>query len=73
MRYAVYNRRILHLRLKWKRGIRVGRLADGEVLYLIPDPLDLHPTSAAEGLAVDKQGNIYGGEVGPRQLSKHVK
>lgn len=57
----------------WKRGIRVGRLADGEVLYLIPDPLDLHPTSAAEGLAVDKHGNIYGGEVGPRQLSKHVK
>lgn len=57
----------------WKRGIRVGRLADGEVLYFIPDMLDLHPTSAAEGLAVDKHGNIYGGEVGPRQLVKHVK
>jgi len=57
----------------WKRGIRIGKLADGAVLYLIPDTLDLQPTSAAEGLAVDKHGNIYGAEVGPRQLAKHVK
>ena len=57
----------------WKRGIRVGKLADGEVLYLIPDTADLKPTSAAEGLAVDQHGNIYGAEVGPRQLVKHVK
>ena len=57
----------------WKRGIRVGRFTDGEVLYLIPDTLDLKPTSAAEGTAVDKHGNIYGAEVGPRQLVKHVK
>ena len=57
----------------WKRGIRVGRYTDGEVLYFIPDILDLKPTSAAEGLAVDKHGNIYGAEVGQRQLVKHVK
>lgn len=57
----------------WLRGIRVGRLSDGEVLYRIPDPLELKGTSAAEGVAVDAQGNIYGGEVGPRQLAKHVK
>ena len=57
----------------WKRGIRVGRYTDGEVLYFIPDILDLKPTSAAEGLAVDKHGNMYGAEVGPRQLVKHVK
>jgi len=24
-------------------------------------------------LAVDAKGNVYGGEVGPRQLVKHVK
>ena len=30
-------------------------------------------TSAAEGLAVDAKGNVYGAEVGPRQLVKHVK
>src|SRR5262249_8598294 len=57
----------------WKRGIRVGSLTSKEVLYFIPDALDLSPTSAAEGLAVDKHGNIHGAEVGPRQLVKHVK
>jgi hypothetical protein len=57
----------------WKRGIRIGNLSDGAVLYRIPDPLELAGTSAAEGLAVDAAGNIYGGEVGPRQLVKHVK
>lgn len=57
----------------WKRGIRVGRLADGAVLYRIPDPQELKGTSAAEGVAVDAHGNVYGGEVGPRQIAKHVK
>src|SRR6266850_2175265 len=37
-----------------KRGIRVGELATGKVLYRIPDPLELvGTTSAAEGVAVD--------------------
>jgi len=57
----------------WKRGIRIGRLKDGHVLYRSPDPLEMEGTSAAEGLAVDAKGNVYGGEVGPRQLVKHVK
>jgi DNA-binding beta-propeller fold protein YncE len=57
----------------WKRGIRIGSLKDGRVLYRIPDPLEMAGTSAAEGLAVDAKGNVYGGEVGPRQLVKHVK
>ncbi len=57
----------------WLRGIRVGNYADGKVLYRIPDPLEMKGTSAAEGLAVDAQGNVYGGEVGPRQLVKHAK
>lgn len=57
----------------WERGIRVGRLSDGAVLYLIPDRSTLPNTSGAEGIAVDANGNIYGGEVGQRQLVKHVK
>jgi hypothetical protein len=57
----------------WLRGIRVGNLKDGKVLYRIPDPLELPGTSAAEGVAVDAKGNVYGGEVGPRQLAKHFK
>ena len=30
-------------------------------------------TSAAEGVAVDKAGNIFWAEVGPRALKKYVK
>jgi len=56
----------------WKRGIRVGDVSTGRVLYRIPDPLEMKGTSAAEGIAVDAAGNVYGGEVGPRQLAKHV-
>ena len=57
----------------WKRGIRIGKLKDGQVQYRIPDPLELEGTSAAEGLAVDAKGDVYGAEVGPRQLVKHIK
>ena len=57
----------------WKRGIRIGSLKTGEVQYRIPDPLELEGTSAAEGLAVDAKGNVYGGEVGNRQFVKHVR
>jgi DNA-binding beta-propeller fold protein YncE len=57
----------------WLRGIRVGELKTGKVLYRIPDPLEMKGTSAAEGVAVDALGNVYGGEVGPRQLTKHFK
>ena len=55
------------------RGIRIGSLKDGKVLYRIPDPLELPGTSAAEGVAVDASGNVFGGEVGPRQLAKHFR
>jgi hypothetical protein len=57
----------------WKRGIRIGTIKDGKVLYRIPDPLELKGTSGAEGLAVDAKGNVYGAEVGPRRITKHVR
>jgi len=57
----------------WQRGIRVGSYPAGKPLYFIPDPLEMKGTSTAEGLAVDAQGNIYGAEVGPRQLVRHSK
>ena len=59
--------------LGWKRGIRIGTIKDGKVLYRIPDPLELKGTSGAEGLAVDAKGNVYGAEVGPRRVTKHVR
>lgn len=50
----------------WLRGIRVGSVSTGEVQYLIPDPNpDCRGTCTAEGVAADKNGVIYGAEVGP--------
>jgi hypothetical protein len=58
----------------WKRGIRVGNLKDGKVIAFIPDPVEhATGTSAAEGVAADAQGNIYGAEVGPMDVKKYVK
>jgi len=57
----------------WQRGIRIGSYPAGRPLTFIPDPLEMKGTSAAEGIAVDAQGNIYGAEVGPRQLVRHSK
>jgi DNA-binding beta-propeller fold protein YncE len=57
-----------------KRGIRIGSLKDGKVTAFIPDPNEAATnTSAAEGVAVDRAGNIYGAEVGQRALKKYVK
>ncbi len=63
----------------WKRGIRIGSAKDGKLTAFIPDPEpnpDAGPgsaTSAAEGVAVDTKGNVYGAEVGTRSLKKYVK
>jgi streptogramin lyase len=58
----------------WKRGMRIGSAKDGKVLYFIPDPeKNATGTSAAEGVAVDKDGNIYGAEVVPKGIKKYVK
>ena len=58
----------------WKRGLRFGSLKDGKVIGFIPDPNENPPnTSAAEGVAIDAAGNIYGAEVGPRRLMRYEK
>lgn len=74
-------------RTEWLRGMRIGSATDGKVSYFIPDPLKTcaqgtQPTteapcslstSAAEGVAVDSKGVIYGAEVGPRALKRYVR
>jgi len=58
----------------WKRGIRIGSLKDGRITAFIPDPVDTATTtSAAEGIAIDSKGVIYGGEVVPNDLKKYVR
>lgn len=71
----------------WKRGIRIGSVKDGKVTAFIPDPLPTcergvqrtdpptcgSGTWVAEGVAVDRAGNVYGAEVGPRKVQKYVK
>ena len=58
----------------WKRGMRIGSAKDGKVLYFIPDPeTNATGTSAAEGVAVDAAGNIYGAEVGPKAVKRYTK
>jgi len=65
---------VARTRTDWKRGIRIGRIRDAVITAFIPDPVENAPsTSAAEGVAVDAAGNIYGAEVGSRSLKKYVK
>ncbi len=59
----------------WKRGIRIGSAKDGTVKYLIPDPNtdpNAKGTQAAEGVAADAKGTVYGAEVGPKDLKRYV-
>ncbi len=58
----------------WTRGIRVGSAKDGSITAFIPDPAVGPPsTSSAEGVAADKNGVIYGAEVGEKALKRYVK
>ena len=58
----------------WKRGIRIGSAKDGTVTAFIPDPSPgTAITSAAEGVAADEAGNVYGAEVGEKDVKKYVR
>jgi sugar lactone lactonase YvrE len=61
----------------WKRGIRIGSIKEGKngkIHYFIPDPsTENKGTLAAEGVAVDSKGVVYGAEVGPRALKRYVR
>jgi beta-lactamase superfamily II metal-dependent hydrolase/sugar lactone lactonase YvrE len=58
----------------WKKGIRVGSAKDGSVKYFIEDiesTTDDH--SGAEGVGVDRDGNVYGSVVRRMMLEKHIR
>jgi sugar lactone lactonase YvrE len=60
----------------WKRGIRIGSAKDGTVKFFIPyvgpEP-EPGMNGAAEGVAADARGNVYGAEVTKRNLKMYVK
>lgn len=61
-------------RKDWLRGIRVGSVRDGKVIAFIPDPdTTQRSTSSAEGVATDKNGVIYGAEVGQKALKRYAR
>ena len=60
----------------WEMGIRIGEVATGWVtefiLYPWGDPRDT-AGNGAEFVAVDRDGNIYGGEPSPRRVQKYIR
>jgi DNA-binding beta-propeller fold protein YncE len=60
----------------WEEGIRIGDAKTGWinafVLYPWGDPRRT-PGDGAEFVAVDKDGNMYGGEPQPKRLQKYVR
>lgn len=62
----------------WERGIRIGDARTGWVFHFIPESwnspnLGVMSFSGPEGVAVDRDGNVYGGEVSQRRVVKHVR
>jgi sugar lactone lactonase YvrE len=58
----------------WVRGIRTGSVTDGAVTAFIADRTpEANPITAAEGVAVDVDGNVYGAVVPAQMLQKHVR
>jgi DNA-binding beta-propeller fold protein YncE len=80
MLYATDSESNLTRNPGFKRGLRIGSVKDGKVVAFIPDP-EQHPGdglepgngSFSEGVAVDRDGIVYGAEVGPRDLKRYVK
>jgi len=60
----------------WARGVRIGSAVDGWVRAFIPDDTEPNPgesgTSFAEWAAMDADGNVYTGEIGPQNMRKWV-
>ena len=58
----------------WTRGLRIASARTGVVTAFIPDATPLAtPITAAEGVAADVMGNVYGAVVPARGVQKHVK
>lgn len=60
----------------WEEGIRIGDVKSGWVSAFIQFPWGDPRTTAGNGaefVAVDRDGNVYGGEPAPKRLQKYVR
>jgi DNA-binding beta-propeller fold protein YncE len=59
----------------WRRGIRIGSLADGKVTMFVPPHTEANAPDGAmgEGIAVDPAGNLYTAEAQLRGVAKYVR
>lgn len=60
----------------WEMGIRIGDAESGWVRYFVLLPAGdprVQKGNGAEFVAVDREGNMYGGEPSTRKLQKYVK
>jgi len=62
----------------WERGIRIGDARTGWVFHFIPEAwnnpnLGVNSFSGPEGVAVDREGNVYGAEVSQRRVVKYTR
>ena len=58
----------------WRKGVRIGSVRDGKVMFSIPPHMTNTPEGAAgEGIAVDAAGDIYAAENTLRGLTKYIK
>ncbi len=62
----------------WERGIRIGDARTGWVFHFIPETwnnpnLGVMSFSGPEGVAVDREGNVYAAEVSQRRVVKHTR
>ncbi len=60
----------------WEEGIRIGDAKSGWVHWFVQFPWGDPRTTVGNGaefVAVDRDGNIYGGEPAPKRLQKYVR
>ena len=58
----------------WRRGIRIGSLADGKVTLFVPPHTSANPHGAmGEGIAIDPAGNLYTAEAQLRGVTKYAR
>jgi sugar lactone lactonase YvrE len=58
----------------WRKGLRIGSAATGEVWYFVPEHFITQAIglggfgAMGEGITVDAQGNVFAGEIGPDSI-----